>query len=206
MEKNIPETELARDAFKPCCGKSALRKKMRALRDSLPAPYRRRVADHCKNLLLNSALFKKSEWVYCYVSVRSELDTRELIREMLRYGKHVAVPKTVNGTLDFREIRSVDECEPGMLGIPEPVCGKYPWTMEPAKEPGLMLMPGLAFDREGNRLGYGAGCYDRYLAAHPGNITAALAFPEQIIDTVPADALDVKVEHLITMDKIISLR
>lgn len=213
MERNMRGTDI--DA-----AKRTLRKKMKSLRDSLPNKYRKDAAAACRQLFMNSSLYEKANWIYTYISVGSELDTRDLIRDMLADGKHVAVPKVRGKVMDFWEISSLDDCRPGAFGIPEPVIGETSETEScqifrtgsdassignieilvscPAWQSGLILLPGLAFDRRGNRLGYGGGYYDRYLSSPSNLVSAAIVYPEQIIDDVPAGEYDVKVQYLIT--------
>ena len=181
---------------------------MKAIRDGLPPAYREAAAQDCCRQLLLSDVYKNAKWVYTYISFGSELDTRALIGIMLDEGKHVAVPKIQGGRMYFYEIKSLADCRPGTWGIPEPepTPGTIPLniggpdTETPDAGPVLMLLPGLAFDREGNRLGYGRGYYDRYLADHPGFFCCGLAYREQLIEAVPTDEHDVRADCMIIND------
>lgn len=172
--------------------KNLLRRRMKEIRDGLSPVYRKEAADSCRRQVLESSFYKEADWVYTYISFDSEMDTRDLICDMLKDGKHVAVPKIQGDKMEFHEIHSLSECRPGVWGIPEPV-------MEACvTESGLMLMPGLAFDKEGRRLGYGAGYYDKYLALHPGHYCCGLAYKEQVIEKVPANEYDISIHYLFT--------
>mgnify|MGYP002530928218 CR=1 FL=1 len=109
------------------------------------------------------------------------MDTRELIRGLLAEQKqgrriHVAVPRVAGREMDFYEIHDMTDLQPGYQGILEPAeyCPKVEATE------GMMLLPGLAFDREGHRVGYGGGYYDRYLTAYPDCIRAGIAYRMQV--------------------------
>ena len=130
-------------------------------------------------------------------SVR-RVDTISLVSRFIKMGKKVAAPKVERDEIAFYEIGSIRECRPGAFGILEPASYKAP-----ADEKGLILLPGLAFDMSGNRLGYGGGFYDKYLKSHPDYPCAALAFELQILDEVPHEEHDKTVDYIITPERII---
>lgn len=180
---------------------------MKEKRNALPQERRAKAAKDCLQLLRNSSLYRKADWIYTYISFDSELDTIGLIRTVLNDGKHVAVPKIQGRNMNFWEILSLEDCRPGIWGILEPVLSGMEETVKyPAEIPGLILVPGLAFDRNGNRLGYGGGYYDRYLENHPGFISTALAYPIQIVDKVPSEGHDRRVDYILTPEEIIKTR
>lgn len=131
-----------------------------------------------ENLLLTERILGH-QWFYrcqdflCFVSYGTEVETRPLIREALGTGKRVFVPKVEKPTdkpvMEFYRITSLEELKTGYHGIEEPSgeSEAYRYTEETA-EKALLLMPGVAFDAYGNRLGYGGGFYDAYLADKPG--------------------------------------
>ena len=178
--------------------KKDLRKRLRKIRDAMPAEERERADRMIFERLLSLEGFCSASWIYSFVSFGSEPDTRELIRYCLNIGKKVAVPRIEKKEMNFYRIRSWDELAPGIWGIPEPKEGA-----EPADEPGFMLVPGLAFDRKGFRLGYGGGYYDRYLAGHDGFSTAGTAYALQLVDNLPLGQYDLPVDRIITEDEII---
>lgn len=147
--------------------KKRIRHEVLVRRDALTGEKQQRASCLITERLLGHQWFYRAGSLLCYVSYGSELDTRELIREALRLGKEVYVPRVgENRRMDFFQIGALEELQPGFHGIPEP-----PETariyMGEREERALMLMPGVAFDLYGNRLGYGGGYYDRYLASHP---------------------------------------
>lgn len=151
----------------PAEEKKRIRRRVLARRDALTSQEQRRASCLITERLLGHQWFYRAGSLLCYVSYGSELDTRELIREALRLGKGVYVPKVgENRRMDFFRISALEELQPGFHGILEPPDTARIYVGEGAERT-LMLMPGVAFDLYGNRLGYGGGYYDQYLAAHP---------------------------------------
>ena len=146
--------------------KKQIRRMMLARRDALTSQEQQRASCLITERLLGHQWFYRAKNLLCYVSYGSELNTRELIMEALRLGKQVYVPKVgENRRMDFFQISSLEELQPGFHGILEPLNLAHIYMG--GQDQTLMLMPGVAFDMFGNRLGYGGGYYDRYLAAHP---------------------------------------
>lgn len=158
--RNVPDTLPAEE-------KKQIRRRVLARRDALTSQEQWRASCLITERLMGHQWFYRAGSLLCYVSYGSELDTRELIREALRLGKEVYVPKVEeNRRMDFFRIGALEELQPGFHGILEPPDTARIYAGERAERT-LMLMPGVAFDLYGNRLGYGGGYYDRYLAAHP---------------------------------------
>ena len=99
----------------------------------------------------------------------------------------------IDEIMHFYEITALSDCVPGAFGILEPAGEEK----DRITTPGFMLVPGLAFDKNGNRLGYGGGFYDKYLASHEEIITAALGYDFQIVEKVPSEPHDKKMDYLI---------
>ena len=138
-------------------------------------------------------VFREATDIYCYIDFGGEVGTRSLMLEAWKLGKTVWVPKVHGETMDFYEITSFDELKPGAYGILEPDAG-----IPASADDGLMIMPGVAFDTNRNRVGYGGGYYDRYLESHPQLHTLALAFDMQVLFEVPAEEQDIKPQILVT--------
>lgn len=136
-----------------------------------------------------------------YASFRSEVETHDMIRRARAEGKRVVLPKVKGKDLALFEIRDFDrDVGPGAWDIPEPVSGR-PATLDGID---VIVVPGAAFDELGNRLGYGAGFYDKLLPAF-SKTTVALAFELQIVPSVPADAHDVPVRKIVTEKRVIEI-
>lgn len=146
-------------------------------------------------LLKHTEEFVKAQYLYLYVSYNQEVLTTPYIEECLTMGKKVVVPKIMDGVMEFFQIRDTKELETGYQGILEP---KY-HTL-PCVEPGLMLMPGLAFDRTLHRCGYGGGFYDTYLQRYDRGqlIKFALAYDYQVFEEIPTEEHDKRLDAIVT--------
>lgn len=171
--------------------KKLLRKHMRLLRDQISD--REEKSGRIAGSVLQMEEVRKAESVFCYVSFRSEVDTAPLLEALWKAGKVTAVPKVDKEQMAFYEIHSMDDLVCGYCGIPEPKPG-----CALMKKADIIIMPGLAFDTEGHRLGYGGGFYDRFLAATPHGWKLALAFEEQIQPEIPSEKQDIRVDGIVT--------
>lgn len=154
-----------------------------------------KILEHCVSL----PEYRDAEVIYAYVDCKREVETRELIRTAWAENKRVAVPKIVGKEMKFFYITSLEEdLEDGFFGIREPR------EVNPAlEEEALMFMPGVAFDEERHRIGYGGGYYDRFLEAHPRFTTVALAFEFQVRKEVPFEVFDILPGKIVTEKRII---
>lgn len=173
--------------------KKNLRCDMKARRNALADEEKKHAAANCLSKLKELPEFMNADWIYAYIACRNELETADIISWCLSYGKHVAVPKVQGEIMHFYEITALSDCVPGAFGILEPAGEEK----DRITTPGFMLVPGLAFDKNGNRLGYGGGFYDKYLASHEEIITAALGYDFQIVEKVPSEPHDKKMDYLI---------
>lgn len=156
----------------------------------------KKATDKICDSVLKTQMFQEAEEIYCYMDYNHEVGTRQIIENSWRLQKKVFVPKVLGREMEFFEISSFDDLAPGMKGILEPVR-----TSEDNKgsgNRGLMIMPGVAFDRSLHRIGYGGGFYDRYLETHRGLQKLAVAFTYQVLDEVPAEAFDICPDVLVT--------
>ena len=165
-------------------------------RKEMPEEAWKKATDKICNSVLKMQMFQEAEEIYCYVDYNHEVGTRQIIENSWRLQKRVFVPKVLGCEMEFFEISGFDDLAPGMKGILEPVR-----TSEDNKgsgNRGLMIMPGVAFDRSLHRIGYGGGFYDRYLETHRGLQKLAVAFTYQVLDEVPAEAFDICPDVLVT--------
>ena len=162
--------------------KAALRERMRALRNAVPREERRRLATAVRDRVLALDLPGP---VLLYVSVRGELGTRMLLDAL----PDVAVPQIVGEVLQARRYD----------GTLVPGSNRIPTSDGPLVEPASVLVPGLAFDRHGGRLGYGGGYYDRFLAGRDVP-RIALAYDFQLVDRVPTEPHDVPMHAIVTAE------
>lgn len=144
-------------------------------------------------------LWKEENVIFSYVSYNQEVATRIRMENWIQSGKKLAVPKVMGDQISFFLISSLDELVEGYQGIWEPV------TRECADEKdGIILMPGLAFDNQFHRLGYGGGFYDRYLNEHQkAKFTRiALAYEYQVYEEIPSQPHDQWVDVIITEQRV----
>lgn len=138
--------------------------------------------------------YKEASCVYCYVDYNHEVHTWEIMEQAIKDGKKVAAPRVDGKSMDFYYITEKVDLESGYFGIMEPKVG-----LPVAKEQdALFIMPGVAFDREHHRVGYGGGFYDRYLERMTKLKTVAIAFECQIFEEVPCEKFDILPSVLIT--------
>lgn len=143
--------------------------------------------------------FRDASAVYVYMDYNGEAMTGFLIEEAWKQGKRVAAPKVEGETMSYYYISSYEDVKPGYFGIPEPD------AVNPAiDEDALLIVPGVAFDDQCHRCGYGKGFYDRYLSAHRQHPTIAIALEQQMMEEVPSDVHDICPDYLVTEDRTIS--
>lgn len=139
---------------------------------------------------LACGLYQKANTIYGYLPYNQEVRTVPMLQRALRDGKRVAVPKVYGEDMKFLYITDFSQVEKGYAGIPEPVFD------EPvaADETALVLMPGLAFTKKGDRMGYGGGFYDKFLAGEPAHPTVALCYGFQMVESLPTEEYDIPVD------------
>jgi len=138
--------------------------------------------------------FKEAKTIFCYVSAGSEPDTSLVLEEILKSGKVLAVPKCLdkNGNMAAIKIKSLSELIVGSFGIKEPVCGE----VCKKSEIDLCVVPGLSFDKDGFRLGYGGGYYDRFLK-EKDVYSIGICFNELYSERLPREENDIAVDEVL---------
>lgn len=137
--------------------------------------------------------FKNASHIYAYIDYNREVSTRPIIEAAWKAGKKVAVPKVDGKDMIFYDLTSYDQLELGYFDIPEPARGEIVrW------DDALMLMPGVAFDKDRHRVGYGGGFYDRFLEKYPEHPTVAVAFEFQIVEAAPYEDIDILPGKVVT--------
>lgn len=147
--------------------------------------------------VLSHPAFIQAEKIMVYADYNHEVITRYIIEEAWKLKKEVAVPKVSGKDMIFYKLTDFSQLEEGYYGIPEPTKGQIAdW------QDALMIMPGVAFDRDNHRVGYGGGFYDRFLEKHPGLVRLAIAFEFQILEQVPVEPTDILPQIIITEEKL----
>lgn len=181
--------------------KEAIRNHIRSLKKQMTRKEMEEQSNQIIQNLYQIPAFQQTKNLYLYVSYNQEVMTESIIKEALSIGKNVAVPRVEQGNISFYYIKSLDDLAKGYQGISEPV------TKESARENEIfMIVPGLAFDRSGNRLGYGGGFYDRYMlsAGNKIKMKVALAYDFQILDHVHTEKYDQTIDKIITPSMVIT--
>lgn len=184
--------------------KRELRSKYKRVRASMPKELKAQLDQKLTEKFLELDEYKNCGTLFAFVSSEIECDTSKIIGHALGSGRRVAVPKCQkqNGEMDFYYIKSYDDLEEGMFGILEPVPEKCELAADYSN--GLCLVPGLSFDLEGYRLGFGKGYYDRFLQKFRG-ATASVCYNKCIEKELPHGAFDRTVDIIVT-EKFINRR
>lgn len=144
-------------------------------------------------LFTQSDAYKAAKTIYGYLPYNQEVRTVPMLEQALRDGKRVAVPKVYGDTMKFLYLDDLTQVEKGYAGIPEPIADGPVADDETA----LVLMPGLAFDPAGHRIGYGGGFYDKFLAAEPNHPTLALCYDFQMLPKLDTEVHDIPVDTVL---------
>lgn len=175
--------------------KAALRRELLARRDAVPQ--REEKSRAVGDGVLALPAYQEARQVLLYLSKGSEVDTWKVFARALAEGKEVYAPRCLDGegTMGFFQVTSPQELLQGRFGLWEPDPRRCaPWRR---REGALCLVPGIAFDRQGYRLGYGKGYYDRFLAVFSGT-AAGLCFRELALERLPRGPQDRRVDVLVT--------
>lgn len=165
----------------------------------LPAERKEKSRRICRLL---SQEIKQYSVVMMYAAKEPEVETLEYIRQLIQEGKTVVVPiiQRETHTLRLSVLKDITALTCSTFNVPEPVSAEIPIAGESIQ---CVVLPMVGFDRSGNRLGYGAGYYDRFLAENPHVKKIGLAYSCQEADKVPTDEYDVKMDAVITEDSVV---
>ncbi|MFZ5427388.1 MAG: 5-formyltetrahydrofolate cyclo-ligase [Thermodesulfobacteriota bacterium] len=194
------------NANAPQAGKASLRKSILARRAALDPAWVLEASRRAAALVENLGQWRSAREVMVYFAFKGEVDAAPLLEGLWRRGARVLAPRCrpgQAGVLDVACVTCLDELAPGAYGILEPHPERCPPLAEYA--PDAALIPAVAFDRRGGRLGFGQGYYDRLLAG-PGfarTFLIGLAHPFQVVDELPMDPWDRPVHAVVTGEGII---
>ena len=144
-------------------------------------------------LFAQSEAYKAAKTIYGYLPYNQEVRTVPMLEQALKDGKRVAVPKVYGDEMRFLYLDDLTKVSKGYAGIPEPIADGPVADDETA----LVLMPGLAFDPQGHRIGYGGGFYDKFLAAEPNHPTLALCYEFQMLPELHTEEHDIPVDTVL---------
>lgn len=185
--------------------KKDLRAKIRQKRKQMSAAQRTQMSEAIRKNILSLTEYKNCDTLLCYVSTEMEVDTVNIIKAALKDGKKVAVPRCVDGSpvIEFYYINSLGELISGSYGLLEPEANPQKKYFE---NDGLCILPGLAFDRFGGRIGYGKGYYDRFMQNFKGDAVGVCYSNILSGSPLPAGRFDVPVKAVVTDKEIIMCR
>ena len=144
-------------------------------------------------LVRQTDAYRKAKTIYGYLPYNQEVRTVAMLEQAIRDGKRVAVPKCYGDEMKFIFMEDLSLVEKGYANIPEPIADGPIADDETA----LVLMPGLAFDPQGHRIGYGGGFYDKFLAAEPNHPTLALCYDFQMLPHLDTEEFDIPVDTVL---------
>ena len=173
--------------------KATLRREIREKKRAMPQEEIVSRSEKLAEKLFATKGYQQAKTIYGYLPFNQEVRTVPILEQALRDGKRVAVPKVYGDTMKFLYVEEFTRVAPSDFGVPEPIADT-PVADDPTA---LVLMPGLAFTKAGERMGYGGGYYDRFLAQEQAHPTVALCFEFQIVESLPTEAFDIPVDMVL---------
>lgn len=173
--------------------KKELRRMIREKKRAMTFAQIESASDRLKALFCQTEEYRCAAVIYGYLPYNQEVRTIPILKQALQDGKKVAVPKVYGDTMRFIYMDDLSRIEEGYAGIPEPL-DDGPVAID---RDALVLMPGLAFDKDGNRMGYGGGFYDKFLSEEPEHPTVALCYEFQMVDAIPCEDYDIPVDKVL---------
>ncbi|MGQ0605724.1 MAG: 5-formyltetrahydrofolate cyclo-ligase [Candidatus Nitrosotenuis sp.] len=177
--------------------KENIRKQFLQKRDGLSADFMIISSKQIRKNLNKIETYRKAQTIACYHSTGSEVKTHEIMQEILSHGKTLGLPRIEGGKLVFCNVKKFEDLEKGEFGIMEP---KQHCPI--LKEFDIIIVPAVAMAENGQRLGYGTGFYDRFLAGRD-TPTIALAYSKSIAKNIPKSEFDVLISVIVTEDGVI---
>jgi len=176
--------------------KARLRKQLLDARDGLSLDFIKITSKEIQDNLRKIESYRYAKTIGAYYSIGSEVRTQDILQEILNAGKELALPKVVKNDLVFKKISSFSDLEQGNFSVMEPKD-----KCEIVKNLDIVIVPAIALSKEGFRLGYGFGYYDRYLHGKHST-TIALSYAKQVIKSFSHDLHDVKMNFIVTEDRV----
>lgn len=176
--------------------KSSLRKLFLEKRDGISSDLMKIASKQIQKNLKKIKEFREAKKIACYYPIGSEVFTQDIIQELISQGKHVSLPVVDGENLVFREIKDFKDLEKGRFDIMEPKD-----NCPVLENPEIILVPTVGISRDGVRLGYGYGFYDRYLQDSSA-LKISLAFSKQVIKSIPSVDTDVKMDLVVTEEEV----
>ncbi len=173
--------------------KKELRAQIRAKKRAMTEEEIVRRSEALGKLFTQSEAYRTAETIYGYLPYNQEVRTVPMLEQAIQDGKKVAVPKVYGDDMKFIYMEDLSQVSLGYANIPEPMADGPVADDKTA----LVLMPGLAFDPQGHRIGYGGGFYDRFLAEEPDHPTLALCYEFQMLSHLETEEFDIPVDTVL---------
>jgi 5-formyltetrahydrofolate cyclo-ligase len=170
--------------------KKELRSMIRAQKRAMTEEMICRKSEDLTRQFLETEQYRSARSIYGYLPYNQEVRTVPMLEQAMRDGKRVAVPKCYGDEMRFIYMDDLIKVEKGYANIPEPIADE-PVAQDPTA---LVLMPGMAFTKDGKRMGYGGGFYDKFLASEPDHPTVALCYDFQMVEDLPTEDYDIPVD------------
>ena len=175
--------------------KSSLRKVLLERRDLTSYDFIKLASQKIHNRLKQIEVFRNAKKIACYFPIGSEVMTQDIMQELLGNGKEICLPKVVGDDLNFRKIGGLEDLEKGEFGIMEPKD-----NCPIVEDIDVVLVPTVGITKNGIRLGYGYGYYDRFLSKSNAK-TISLTYSKQIVKSIPFSEKDIKIDWVVTEDE-----
>jgi 5-formyltetrahydrofolate cyclo-ligase len=177
--------------------KSALRKVLLEKRDTTSYDFIKLASQKIHNRIKQIGVFRDAKKIACYYPIGSEVKTQDIMQELLGNGKEVYLPKVDGQNMSFRKIMGLEDLEKGIYDIMEPKDG-CPKTADVE----VIIVPTVGITRQGVRLGYGHGFYDRFLSTSKAK-SIAITYSKQIVKSIPFSEEDIKINWIVTEEETI---
>ncbi len=179
--------------------KSALRKHLLERRDATSSELRDIVSEKIHENLKKISSYTNSQNIACYFPIGSEVDTHDVMLNILKQGKNLLLPRIVDNNIQFYIVSNLEKLERGSFEIMEPKD-----SCEKAKKIDCVLVPTVGVSKLGVRLGYGHGYYDRFLSSTDA-VKISLTYSKQIVKSIPSDSYDIKINWIVTENENIKI-
>ena len=179
--------------------KRKTRAKCKLIREEIEKSNKKELDAKICEVFTSLVSYRFADTLLAYYPAKGEIDVVEIIEKALSQGKRVALPYCYeeDGRMDFFFITSVNELHTDKFGIPAPLPTAEKFVPDKKDKSALMMVPALAFDKNGYRLGYGKGYYDRYISRF-GGVLAGFVYSRLLLDRVPRGRFDMSVDYLVT--------
>jgi len=179
--------------------KAALRKHLLEKRDATSAELREISSEKIHQNLKKISAYTNSQNIACYFPIGSEINTYDIMLDILDQNKNLLLPRIVNDNLQFYIVSNLEKLERGSFEIMEPKD-----SCDRAKKIDCVLIPTVGVSKLGVRLGYGYGYYDRFLSS-TNAVKISLTYSKQIVKSIPSDSHDIKIDWIVTEDENIKI-